>query len=546
MKWVYKLSEEGNPLIRLGIHGLWRLLHHGEKDEHFPAIQQKDGVSWVLGEDSIELTFPSEAHLIPIMRGMLGDFRDAKARLPGYDDNYGALISACAHTGTSMMSAPKAQRRSKVLDAKKSEVKAWAEHTGRSIRLQKDKIEVTRGAEGEEVSLRISPQAPVTGDFPPGIEAKAKPLSLSPKFGSEHHPYFSAWYNKEAKAEPIDSFVVLFAVLAHAWTQNGYFALGIDAPTFVLADKVHRVHMREPLLRLGGGAHFQAWALATHLGLPDTTQVVLTIKPTEAFMHRPGGFNPLTRQQLHAVASASIVPYTRVEKKVQITNKQVKAMHFVPVEEHGEKVVTLQDVLLENFSVGRHWSSGLNRMFGLRIGDRKEQILKLWEKRTLEEIVKIVESKMDKLWRVAIGAQKYNIERAYSQKGYNGERAREKAHQFVVDIVLPRVVNEGTLLQALADLAREGGSGIGATTEMLNYLRSWVKKDPGGVQGFLLVAALMPYNKQTAAAERIEYFEYMGWTEAAEKQREKLAKIQASTLRAEDEDEGEAEAEVEA
>ena len=64
--WVYDLQTEGDPLVRLGIHGLWRHLTYGLDRA------ASDTLSWELTDTSIQLHWQEVEDLNRLMSRMVG------------------------------------------------------------------------------------------------------------------------------------------------------------------------------------------------------------------------------------------------------------------------------------------------------------------------------------------------------------------------------------------------------------------------------------------------------------------------------------------
>ena len=255
MELTYSLKQCIDPVLRLGIHGLYRLLKAVEKSpDRYPGIRQSENLSWAMDSDSIRITFKDPTHLKMMMVEAYSAMPKGVVLLPGYEGNptsKGFYVTARTHYAVTRLfvGGAKGARRTGSLDPEKMtpEFKSFVETLDPERLEFLDKKKVPLG--DFHAKATFTPNYP----YPQLFAALAdtiikdwkKPDSKI-KVSALIHPNFALWNNKYIQVPAKSAFALYFTPLAYVYSHctDGPFGVGIDTPTFDQADQYHKDHIQ--------------------------------------------------------------------------------------------------------------------------------------------------------------------------------------------------------------------------------------------------------------------------------------------------------------
>lgn len=473
---VFDLAVERAPLRRLAIHGLWRLLFHGEGQDRYPGVERVDGLDWRLEDRRVVLQYRSLGDLDRLLGVMTGDLRDGFAVPPGYEGDPGAAgVYASVRFHQAMLGswlfARKGTRRSKSAQ-QRSQVSPCED---RSSTAENPRY-VTMG-----FTRHLLPE--------PGERLVVGADKLQ-SLGSVVHPAFAMWNNENVRATALDRFLLSFAALSYVVTRatGGPVALGVDLPTFSEADARHRAwaSSRDPrnVLWVHGSEWTAAAFLADSLGLPAGFWQVISDRFLGPYAHGQQG---LDLGSLHSVLGSALVPRTR--------NKLIHATEAIPVQTRMERlgkkgrwvvVTSALDVLLENVRLSRPFYAGLE---GLATVVRDTHV-GLWprEQAVLETFFERMETSMERRVRIRMKTMFGALVRAEKDRfGTSWADARERARDYALKVRLRRAARGADLLMAL-DQIRDRASSSFFDQEEMDWMVTLAERDPEMLRALLCVA----------------------------------------------------------
>lgn len=548
--WTFDLLKEANPIKRLGIHGLWRLLHYGSGRfaDYYPEIRKSATLDWTLTDTSVTLRFESAADLNRLLSCQLGDFRYGVGVLPGYQPEPGRTgfyATARAHQGTCYLkdgnfpghfSVKKGTRRSESLlppkpvaedteetekEREKREAKAafyldWKAQFGREPVQAVDHLPKSSSTEEKPTSLeiKISPHARSKNTI--AIE-EGKRGFKSDTFSSTHHPAYSQWNLHAVKGEADELFIVAFSCLSyvHTLASGGLLALGIDLPTFAEADEKHRLWGADQdprnVLWVDGGTRTATWLIAAVLDLPARTYSVLS--PDGPFLFFPDAPGR-DISQVYRALSGALSPRDKAGeiKGTQGVPTQTRIKRKKETEEE-EKLAYAIDAIVHNLEHGFAWYRDLagvatvlrlNNMTGLYPAER-EALRRITERpySSLESpMEQQIATRMKSLFESLVKAYHAHFSLPQTQDGW--ERARDKARDFAIRVHLNRAFNRETIFSSLSRIHAESGNFVPFfNADEFAWLLKRTEENPGEVRSLLIFACEVrsPAKKKDAAPD---------------------------------------------
>jgi len=483
--WTYDLATLEDPILRLGIHGLGRLLSM-EGNDLYPMVKQSDHLKWKLTDTSIEITFNTLEDLNPLLHGMVGSLPDGVIIPPGYPSEPQSkrfYITGMAHSSiASLFSAgPSTPRRTKA--TKK--------------RLTFDLYTYTDWKTKQE---KTATRSVAIHQLDPGRPLTLKEVKGKVSMTAASHPTYAQWNKKAVLLPTQDAFLAAFSCLGYAYTlcNDGYFGLGIDRPTFSEADDNHRMHHgdadRPELSRLYGidaGYDVAAVALAIHIDLPDVRPYhVLT--PTG---NRHLNWTADADTFRHAVGAATSI-LNRRKEQIQISSAPLR----IYKKENSKIKVTVLDQVFLNVQIGRPWYADLQDLVTcseFQNGQARYKSLLSHFTHQMEEnhpMERKIRQQMNRLYVIAAHAL-----------GHNGKPDYDKAASEVVSArlqtaVTPTLINTalweiGQLIRCKSDDPRHRSVTI-FSNDVLDALAEMMKKNPLHVQSLLILACMTYADKE--------------------------------------------------
>lgn len=464
--WTFSLESEGNPYLRLGIHGLAHLLAMADSPtfkDYYPLVRQSDRLTWTVTKNTITLTFEKEDDVLPLAWGMTGDLRHGMAVLPYNcpDVNKPAIYATLrGHSAQSQFQAKQGQARTEnekapVFD-KDGTPKMRAATKTKPARqayadVPKKSIQVLSFTSGNLIEKPYAPKVLPVGP---------RQIRHSTGLATVHHPALSSWQNKPMKVTKQQAFICLFAVLNYAWTvcEDGVFGLGLDFDTFDESKAKLQEHLNgtRHLWQVHASAETSAHVLASLLKLDPEREYPVTCTTQDAHFFIVPAEIPL-RDKLREAYRAGI---TQMD-----TKKFLSCLRLVPVfvrrkNNKGEDTyTTLYDLLHQNMRHGFYWGRGLLQLgFLPPRGDDKHKGLRKSERETLAKIIRILEEPMEKLWRCAMREARSRIARKYKDRGASQKKAWEMADSFILNQNLAHATRPVLLRRALNNILFEGRS----------------------------------------------------------------------------------------
>lgn len=442
-EWTYDLSTTVDPVLRLGIHGLWRHLNY--------RAVASDTVNWDLTDTSVTLRWSTVDDLNGLMARMLGDLPDGLAVPPGYPNELNAediYATVLAHKG-----------QTQHFFAKNGTARTRSE--GQSTKVSPS--EAPWSTEDKPARIEVSFTQHRVHDNPPAMPVTEHgDLDKAQGMGFVYHPMLAAWNDKGQSVPPEQGFAFAFACLAHVFARSDEpFGVGIDAPGFAEADALHDRWIVAPLIRASDD-ETALWGIATALDLPPGTYVTVG----------NGGstFRVITAHDVHA-----LYPIIRAGMGAKAGVRRVAFLDNIPIVGNGNAYAQI----IRNIHSRRRWYTGV-----IPHSDKDKFGVKPHVQQTLTDIL-ITESTameqqiLDSMHKIrgALAAQ-YN--RRYGRDGY------ARADEFIVNVHLNRARNRPALLKSLAAITREAGRGF--TDEEMAWILDRTQTRSGEVQSLLILA----------------------------------------------------------
>lgn len=544
--WTFDLAKETDPIRRLGIHGLWRLLHYGGSGEFsdcYPDVRQSKTLQWEMTDTVITLRWETVDDLNLLMGCQLGDFRRGVGVIPGYEtdpDLPGFYATARGHlgiTGTYFFSttgmrrsdslAPPAktkgggetgvdQEKREKKEAQKGALLAeWkAMFPGNDPTTVVKNLPKANSTEEEPASLElpVNPHArsrslPSSSQWTPPMLTAGKKGLESTGYGNVIHPALAKWNAIEIKAYPKDFFVASFSCLSYIYTKAvDVVGLGMDFPTFSEADAKHQIWASGSkgtcVLWVEGNSRTAAWTIASLLNLPPRTYSVLS--PEGHFL-----FSPETPKmdvgKVYALVSSGLIPKSKLG--------EIKSLGSIPVrvKPDGGILEEFLDVLLRNLEHGFAWYRDLGGVATIERTAKKSKEttvgLRRWERTALQKITERPQSplesemeqriakRMKSLFESLVHANRKHFSLAHPSPANKWtDPAREKARDFAIRVHLNRAFNRSSILSALSRIRSEvtllspDTSAFFFDDEEFAWLLQRSDENPGEVRSLLIFA----------------------------------------------------------
>lgn len=506
MSWCYSLSDESNPFVRLGIHGLARLLKAGESQalkEHYPLIRPSERMSWTVGKDSIALHFEEgdEDVLLPLAWGMLGDLHEGLAVMPGYCPDLGdpaVYATLHGHMAQAKFRSSNGMARCSSLGSKSK--RTLALHTNRNghpVQATFTKNELAYCAKNKEGKLK-----------------RGLRLAHKEELKTVHHQVFSKWNDKGIPTDVKTGFVLYFALLAYTWTRcdEGVFGVGIDLPTFEDADAVHSYHggwstrgrsgKTRHLYRVHSRFRTAAQVLATNLNLPPGNYEATCADTSEHFTltHRTGGQKDLILQLIR-----NRIQFLDEKRFLRELKTLPLSLYKTAKGEDGDVYTSVYDQLMDNARMGRPWPYGLCALGELKRTGANVTGLYASEAYVLSDLCEELGDEMEKLWMAAMRKLFVSLARSYRQIGWDDPYGR--ARKVMVNQHLMHVRTKGQLVEAITACLKEAEQGAPIISErMWDWLMS--HNDVVYLRGLFTVSVHIKLSDTTINAHKVE----MGWS----------------------------------
>jgi len=494
--WKYDLSTLTDPIPRLGLHGLWRLLVT-EGDELYPLVKQSDRLRWKITNTTLEITFGTLDDLKPLLHGMVGSLPDGVIIPPGYPRDPQSkrfYVTGMAHSAIASLFSAGAStpRRTKATKKRVSfDLYTYTDWTTKQEKTATRSVSIHTTGPGKPLSFK---------------EVVKGKVSMNAAF----HPSYSQWNKKGVRLPTQEAFLTAFCCLGYTYAlcNEGYFGLGIDRPSFTEADLHHRMNHGDSsnpsLTRLYGidaGFDVAAVALAIHVDLPDDRPYHVLAPTGDRYLNWTADSDTFK----YAVgASTSILG--RREEQTHISSIPLRI--FKKGEDSKIRITVLDQVFL-NVQAGRPWYADLRDLVTCsEFQDRREMYASRLTHFTRQmEATKPMEKKlrlqMHSLYvaaALALGSKDNpNWEKA------NAEVILSRLQSAVTPMLIRRAIWEVILLvQRKSDSSKSPLF----TMDVQDYLNERLKKDPVDVQS-LLIFSCMTYGEKkkddTASKDEVKY-----------------------------------------
>lgn len=477
MELIYDLKQCIDPVTRLGIHGLHRLLKAAEKyPDRYPGIQQTENLSWVSDSDSIRITFTNPGHLRMLMVEAYSAMPRGVVLLPGYESNptsKGFYVTARTHYAVTQLFAggAKGARRTGSLNPGKVTPEFETLLKG----LDPERLEFL---DGKKVPLGdFHAKATFTPNYPyPGVFSALADKIIKgwekPGFKVEVsalvHPKYTVWNNDYTPVPVKDAFALYFTPLAYVYSHctEGPFGVGIDAPTFDEGDQYHKDHIQNAregrgesviggtVTYIHAGTHVAARALLASLDCPEnrTYSVVSEMGSFDFYFQGAGtGMYAAFNKALKDILGSDEQPEA-TEDKAEDIQDGFRVLRKIPLTQLGEsKIVSVYDQVDANLQVGGRWFFGLGKMASLK----RDGITGLlpWEKKTMGVLV----NKMSTETERTIMEYGYTLKKALAgaYKDQGRANAFSDAEVDFVRVYMARAMYKPTILSALGKIHRD-------------------------------------------------------------------------------------------
>lgn len=519
--WHYNLDEIGDPLVRLGVHGLYRLLKHGPADtDNFPKVQHSDTLRWDTTEDGVvALQWETADDLNLLLDTMLGSFAEGLGINPGYyAQGVAAYATAMTHTAilsTVFSGSMRAPKRALSLNNNspggKKRRKRF-EEANYGVLLRDNVAELVWPKSGKPIVMNFSPMTNSWDDpeskrprtrFTVRTTSKGQVMATQIPTGSIH-PALLRWNNTAGQLPAQDWFALAFSCLAYVYVQSrtsGVIGVGIDMATFAEADKVHRTYFSVSsehglLTETWSDPDTTASSLMAHLRLPPGRSYNILVKPDgDAYSYDLYWDERIADQLYQLLQAAFLRPKDNKGLLLRMDSTPVKGFR------KGGRFECTQDLLSvvrHNLHAGRPWYAGLSAIANLREGEWAP-----YHATTLTTVAETLESPMEEAIR-NIGRNMINgVQKTFAKKGFARNKAYDKAREFVVKSNLRRAKGRESLFEAIARIQDKGS--VLLSDEECRLLDEAMAKDALLLKD-LLISGCYSFRKKTeeekAAAEK--------------------------------------------
>jgi hypothetical protein len=460
--WTYDLTTEADPLVRLGIHGLWRHLTFG-------ADQPSDTVSWDLTDTTVTVRWTTPADLNRLMSRMVGDLADGIAVPPGYPTDrtdQGIYATVLAHKGITQH-----------FFAKKGAARTRSESVSDKV----DPSEAPWSTEDKIARLELKFTRHRLHDSTPTMDVTGKgALREKQDMGVVYHPMVSQWNHAAVVVDPRTKLALAFACLAHVYTQDAEsgepFGLGIDAPTFTAADDLHLRWIDSPLFRAPNET-VCAWGIASLLDLPPGTYVQVGVRGSSLVTIT----GPEVRD-LYPILRSGMGEHEGVRAIRLLSGAEIQRAYS------GRDAY---DQIVRNVRLGRAWYTDVIPVNPHPSIRKTLTAIHAHEASPMEQQIAHSMSRI----RAALAA------RYRSRYGLSPNAAYDRADGFIVNVHLNRARNRPALLRAVANITREARRGF--TAEEMGWILDRSEKRHAEVQSLLILACTTFYGKKAESDQGV-------------------------------------------
>jgi hypothetical protein len=494
--WQFKLTEEGDVFLRLGIHGLYRLLAHGEGAENFSTIKQSKTLQWELDTEAntIDLWWEAEDDLSRLLQGMWGDYSGGLITNPGYEhdpDKDGAYVTARFHGAVAgYFSTGPGKKRS--------------QSSGKRVKLDHLLLPFN-DKKGESIPWEIS----FTAHTHPPEKSKLVFQNKKRGMSSTLHPALTTWHGESLTCTAEQGFLLSFSCLAYIFTYctDGYVGLGIDLPSFAEADAVHRrwsfsgsENSGRAILTIAGKRDTALWVMAVALGLDGTFSAIYQPEPrSKSTGHKM--FNtrlPGRREQrLRELVPQFFQDADASARFLRTLNMPLRSY------EKGGRMVTMESVLdrvIHNLTHGFRWFAGMHE-YPSKTNNRPT---KKHEQKLLLNLCQgdpdmdLVEQEVCRKFRnLYYGVALQEAERVRGPKAAPKPEDYEHAERVVVRTELNRANNTASILRAINNIKRVSKTNLVWTADQQEYLITMARQDPITLKAILVLSTMTNFNLLT-------------------------------------------------
>lgn len=485
--WTFDLTNERDPIARLGLHGLWRCLFYGEDSACHPRIKQSESLSWELTDTSVTVHWQSVDDLNRLIHGMLGDFRQGIAIIPGYSTDPSVpyfYATARAHLcicAKFFFTRSKGGTRSKSVAGTAKAAReirgAWAAHTGHTIieMVDCDSYPAREGQDPRPIEMVVSPHK-LPEKPGPSLRTTAKGVLKAQQKGlTIAHPTLSAWRNHAVLVPPETFFLLSFACLAYVYSlcNDGAAGLGIDRPTFSDADRHVRIwngstEKAVAYTMLDSDCDVLFWTLAAALGLPEGTYPTLSeVRGPGLFSHTSTG-HPMAR--IHEALNTLT--------DVRGTSTFLRRLRTLPVrvDHEGKTIQSYHKSLIRSLRSGGSWTRDLGRAVCARPPNPV----------MISQIVQLLGSPMEQEITRAMSSLYWGVIQTLRTKHGRDRKVYKIAHD-KLRMTLGRACTAGGILSGIRALTNYTHGYSKLTQEHLDWIVENAKRDPLYVKELLLV-----------------------------------------------------------
>jgi hypothetical protein len=514
--WHYDLETTVDPLLRLGIHGLYRLLKHSQEDpDNFPNVKHSETLRWGVTDTVVAIQWETVDDLHLLLDNMLGSFVEGLGINPGYPaQDVGSYATAMTHTAilsTVFSGSMRGPKRALSLNSNSPTGKARQHRfyvDNPAVSLRENVAELFWGNTDKPIVMKFSPMTN-TWDDPVSksprtrlglrTTAKGKVAGNQSPTGSVH-PSLLRWNNVAAKLPAEDYFAMAFSCLAYVYTQSrtaGVIGVGIDMSTFEEAD---RIHQRYFTVSSSQGLLTETWSdpdttahsLMAHLRLPANRSYNVLVKPDgDAYAHDLFFDKTLADQLYNLLQAAFMRSKDSKGLLVRMDSTPVKGFRKGG---RFECTKDLLSVVRTNLHTGRPWYAGLSAIANLREGEWAP-----YHATTLTTVAETLETPMEEAIRNIGRKMIYGVMLTFKHKGFAQNRAYDKAREFVVKSNLRRAKGRESLFEAIARIQDKGS--VLMSDEECRLLDEAMKKDSLLLKDLLISGCYSFRKKKVEEAE---------------------------------------------
>lgn len=506
--WTFDLTQTVDPILRLGLHGLYRLLHGVDTDSEqatlYSLVKRSATLQWNLTDTTIALHWESPEDLNILLRCQLGTFPDGIGVPPGWCSDPALpsfYATARAHSGiVSYFSAKKGARRSRSLgpDATGELELNWIKVHGKHPVRKVDNVQKMRG--GRNVEQSVTPHNWAPQECPQLSTNKKGRLEEMQSGGFALHPSWSQSNQIGVKVPAQHAFVGSFSCLSYvfffAGTGKEEFSavgLGLDAATFPAALNLHRKWSNrgpsKSLLSVRSHTHTAFWLVAALLDLEDRVYATLT-------GGGPGYFRP------HSIQAANSLVYELLRQT--LAPEDVKGtlyrLRTVPTRVCADDVVeSVHDVLLRNLERGDSWYRSLgNVLSALR---RKNTVAKPWQQDVLHILNSTLGDSMEQqiIHRMAKNVKRMIIMQQQENPGSDWDGSTKKVYQ-KVSLWLGHAFTAADIMSGLYTMGQHLNGPVLQESEA-NWIAQLASRDPSLARSLLLLGCVSRAPKWEKRAE---------------------------------------------